>query len=75
VATDESVEEVRAHQPISDQTLEDVTHGLQLVSIFLSHPVPPVGVDGGALTHNHKEQRFDIVPQEEPHFLTRCPTG
>jgi hypothetical protein len=49
MAANESAKEVHAHQPISEQTLEDVTHGLQLAGIFLSHPVPLVGLDGGRL--------------------------
>jgi hypothetical protein len=65
---DKSVKEVRAHQTISEQTLEDIAHGLQLVGIFLSHPVPPAGLDGGDLTHNHREWCFGIVTQEEPLF-------
>jgi hypothetical protein len=68
VVADESAEEVRAHQPILEQPLEDVAHGLELAGIFLSHPVPPARLNGGALTRNHKEQCFNIVPQEEPLF-------
>jgi hypothetical protein len=48
-AAHESAEEVHAHQPISEQTLEDVAHGLQWAGIFLSHPVPSAGLDGGRL--------------------------
>jgi hypothetical protein len=43
VVVDESAEEVRTYQPILGQTLKDVAHGLQLVCIFLSHPIPPAG--------------------------------
>jgi hypothetical protein len=68
-AADESAEEVPACQPISEQTLEVVTHGLQLAGIFLSYPVPPAGLDGGVLTRNHRERRSSIVPQEEPLIL------
>jgi hypothetical protein len=64
-AANESAEEVRSRQAISEQTLEDVAHRLQLVGIFLSHPIPPAGLDGGALTRNHTEWRSDVVPQEE----------
>jgi hypothetical protein len=48
--------------------MEDVTHGLQLAGIFLSLPVPPAGLDSGALTRSHREQCSSIVPQEEPLF-------
>jgi hypothetical protein len=68
MAVDESVEEVCAHQPISEQTLEDVAHRLQLVGIFPSHPIPPAGLDGEMLTRNHREWRSGIIPQEEPLF-------
>jgi hypothetical protein len=68
VAANESVEEVHAHQPISEQTLQDVVDGLQLAGIFLSHPVPPAGLDGGALTCNHREWHSNVIPQEEPLF-------
>jgi hypothetical protein len=66
---DESADEVHARQPISGQTLEDDAHGLQLVGIFLSHPIPPAGLDGGAATSNHNERCSGIIPQEEPPFL------
>jgi hypothetical protein len=65
---DEAAEVVRAHQPISEQTLEDVAHGLQLTGVFLSHPVPLARLDSGALTRNRREWHAGIVPQEEPHF-------
>jgi hypothetical protein len=65
---DEGVEEVRTYQPISEQTLEDITHGLHFTGVFLSHPVPLAGLDGGAPTRNHRERHTGIVPQEEPLF-------
>jgi hypothetical protein len=49
-AADESAEEVRTHEPISEQILEDVTHGLQLAGTFLRHPVLLARPNGGALT-------------------------
>jgi proteasome lid subunit RPN8/RPN11 len=62
VIVNDSTEEVCSHQPISEQTLEDVAHGLQCAGIFHSHPIPLAGLDGGALTRNHREWRSDIIP-------------
>jgi hypothetical protein len=67
-AANEGVKEVHARQPISEQTLEDVVHWLYLTGVFLSHTVPPVGLDGGVPTYNYREQRTSVVPQEEPLF-------
>jgi hypothetical protein len=69
MAADEGAEEVRARHPTSEQTLEDVTHGLQQTGVFLGHPIPLAGLDGGALTCNHRERCINVVPQEEPLFL------
>jgi hypothetical protein len=40
MAADEGVMEVRSHQPISEQILEDTSFKLQLTGVILSHPVP-----------------------------------
>jgi hypothetical protein len=58
----EGVEEAHARQPILEQTLEDVLHGLQLMGVFLSHPIPPAGLDGGVPTRDCKEWCAGIVP-------------
>jgi hypothetical protein len=67
-AADEGAKEVRAHQPISEQTLDDVAHGLQLMGAFLSHPVSLAWLDSGAPAHNHREWCAGVVHQEEPLF-------
>jgi hypothetical protein len=58
----EGVEEAHARQPILEQTLEDVLHGLQLMGVFLSHPIPPAGLDGGVPTRDCKEWCAGVVP-------------
>jgi hypothetical protein len=69
VVADEGTEEVSTHQPISEQTQDDIVHGLQLTGVFLSHPVPPAGLDDWVLTGNRRERRTDIFPLEEALFL------
>jgi hypothetical protein len=65
---DEGVKDVCARQPILEQTLEDIAHGLQLTGIFLSHHIPPAMLDGRALTRNRRERPTGIIPQEEALF-------
>jgi hypothetical protein len=35
---------------------------------FLATPYPSTGLEGGALTRNHRERHAGVVPQEEPFF-------
>jgi hypothetical protein len=65
---DEGTKGVCAHQPISEQNLEEVIHRLQLMGIFLSHIIPPAGLDGSALTHNCRDRCIGIIPLEEKLF-------
>jgi hypothetical protein len=48
--------------------LENAAHRLQLTDVFPSHPVTPAGLEGRALTCNHREQCTSIVPEEEQFF-------
>jgi hypothetical protein len=65
---DEGAEEVRACQPISEQTLEDAPHELQLTGVFLSHPKSLAGLGCGVPTLDERERRIGVIPQEEPLF-------
>jgi hypothetical protein len=57
-----SAEEIHTCQPISEQTLENVTYMLQLTDVLPSHPVPLARMEGKALTCNHRDRRVSIVP-------------
>jgi hypothetical protein len=68
VVADKGLQEVRTHQPSSQQLLNDVTQGLYPVEVLPSHTVPPLGFRDRAANHEHRERRVDDIPQIEPYF-------
>jgi hypothetical protein len=69
-ATEKGLKNFLAHQSPLQQSPNNLSQGLQLVDVCLSHTIHPVGMRDGMATHKRGEQRIGVIPQQESCSLT-----